>query len=106
MPVALLATQWQKDVFAGNGSYCNFQVGIGEADVDVEVLRSGDGIGPVRGLWFAGEHTAPFVALGTTTGAFWSGERVARLVCRGVGIGEVGGMRVKDDSLPSAGDGS
>ncbi|KAJ5795626.1 uncharacterized protein N7518_004166 [Penicillium psychrosexuale] len=104
MPVALLATQWQKDVFAGNGSYCNFQVGVEEADVDVEVLRSGDGIGPVRGLWFAGEHTAPFVALGTTTGAFWSGERVARLVCRGLGIGEVGGMGVKDDSLPSARD--
>lgn len=103
VPVALLATQWQKDVFAGNGSYCNFQVGIQEADVDVEVLRSGDGIGPVRGLWFAGEHTAPFVALGTTTGAFWSGERVARLVCREAGIG---GMGIKDDSLPSAGDGA
>ncbi|EKV06984.1 Flavin containing amine oxidase, putative [Penicillium digitatum] len=106
VPVALLATQWQKDVFAGNGSYCNFQVGIQEADVDVEVLRSGDGIGPLRGLWFAGEHTAPFVALGTTTGAFWSGERIARLICRGFGIGEVGGMGVKDDSLPSAGNGA
>ena len=105
VPVALLATQWQKDEFAGNGSYCNFQVGVQEADVDIEVLRSGDGIGPVRGLWFAGEHTAPFVALGTTTGAFWSGERVARLVCREVGIGEVGGMGVKDDALPSAEDG-
>ncbi|CAI7580175.1 unnamed protein product [Penicillium glandicola] len=103
VPVALLATQWQKDVYAGNGSYCNFQVGVQEADVDVEVLRSGDGIGPVRGLWFAGEHTAPFVALGTTTGAFWSGERVARLICRGVEIGEVGEIGVKDDSLPSAG---
>ncbi|KAJ5209015.1 hypothetical protein N7449_003394 [Penicillium cf. viridicatum] len=103
VPVALLATQWQKDEFAGNGSYCNFQVGVQEADVDIEVLRSGDGIGPVRGLWFAGEHTAPFVALGTTTGAFWSGERVARLVCRGVGIG---GMGVKDDVLPSAEDGA
>ncbi|CAG8887920.1 unnamed protein product [Penicillium egyptiacum] len=91
VPVTLLATQWQKDVFAGNGSYCNFQVGVEEADVDVEVLRSGAGIGPVRGLWFAGEHTAPFVALGTTTGAFWSGERVARLLCRGVGIGDGGG---------------
>ncbi|KAJ5276703.1 hypothetical protein N7524_002856 [Penicillium chrysogenum] len=100
VPVALLATQWQKDVFAGNGSYCNFQVGVQEADVDVEVIRSGDGVGPDRGLWFAGEHTAPFVALGTTTGAFWSGERVARLVCRGVGIGD-GGVEVKDDSLPS-----
>ncbi|KAJ5960478.1 uncharacterized protein N7479_007628 [Penicillium vulpinum] len=104
VPVALLATQWQKDEFAGNGSYCNFQVGLEEADKDIEVLRSGDGIGPVRGLWFAGEHTAPFVALGTTTGAFWSGERVAEVICRGFGMGEVGRMGVKDDSLPSAGD--
>ncbi|KAJ5163656.1 uncharacterized protein N7500_005486 [Penicillium coprophilum] len=102
VPVALLATQWQKDVFAGNGSYCNFQVGIEEADIDIEVLRSGDGIGLSRGLWFAGEHTAPFVALGTTTGAYWSGERIARAVCRGFGIGEVDEMGVKDDSLPSA----
>jgi predicted NAD/FAD-dependent oxidoreductase len=30
------------------------------------------------GIHFAGEHTAPFVALGTTTGAYWSGEGVAR----------------------------
>lgn len=102
VPTALLATQWQKDVYAGNGSYCNFQVGLTEADRDIEVMRSGDGIGPRRGLWFAGEHTAPFVALGTTTGAFWSGERIANFVCEGLGLGSVGGMGVKDDSLPSA----
>ncbi|KAJ5774040.1 hypothetical protein N7457_008936 [Penicillium paradoxum] len=102
-PTALLATQWQKDIYAGNGSYCNFQVGVTEADKDIEVMRSGDGIGPKRGLWFAGEHTAPFVALGTSTGAFWSGERVANLICQGLGLGSVGGMGVKDDSLPSAG---
>ncbi|KXG48766.1 Amine oxidase [Penicillium griseofulvum] len=102
VPVALLATQWQKDEFAGYGSYCNFQVGVEGADRDIEVLRCGDGIGLSRGVWFAGEHTAPFVALGTTTGAFWSGERIAKEICRGFGIGEVGGMGVKDDSLPSA----
>lgn len=103
MPTALLATQWQRDVYAGNGSYCNFQVGATEADVDVEVLRSGDGIGPRRGLWFAGEHTAPFVALGTTTGAFWSGERIANFICQRLGLGSLGGMGAKDDALPSAG---
>lgn len=81
VPSAFLATQWQKDEYAGNGAYCNFQAGVVEADRDIEVLRSGDGIGPSRGLWFAGEHTAPFEALGTTTGAYWSGERVARLIC-------------------------
>ncbi|KAJ5341179.1 hypothetical protein N7541_010303 [Penicillium brevicompactum] len=95
VPTAFLATQWQKDEYAGNGSYCNFQAGVVEADRDIEVLRHGDGIGLLRGLWFAGEHTAPFEALGTTTGAYWSGERVARLICRD---GEV-----RDDSLPSGG---
>ncbi|CAG7960648.1 unnamed protein product [Penicillium olsonii] len=94
-PTAFLATQWQKDEFAGNGSYCNFQAGVEEADVDIEVLR-GDGMGLERGLWFAGEHTAPFVALGTTTGAYWSGERVARGICGGL-EGEA-----RDDSSPSA----
>ncbi|KAJ5582350.1 hypothetical protein N7535_000970, partial [Penicillium sp. DV-2018c] len=103
VPTAVLATQWQKDEYAGHGSYCNFQVGVEEADKDIEVMRCGDGVGKTRGLWFAGEHTAPFVALGTTTGAFWSGERVARLVCEGLGLGGVGGIGVRDDSLPSGG---
>lgn len=31
-------------------------------------------------MWLAGEHTAPFIALGTTTGAYWSGEGVARRI--------------------------
>jgi len=38
------------------------------------------------GLWLAGEHTAPFIALGTTTGAWWSGEGVARRICNKYGI--------------------
>lgn len=102
-PVSILATAWQNDIYAGNGSYCNFQVGATNADRDIEVLRSGAGTGPERGLWFAGEHTAPFVALGTTTGAYWSGERVARSICEkwDLGLRGLGGGR--DDSLPSAG---
>lgn len=40
---------------------------------------------PGRGLWFAGEHTAPFVALGTVTGAYWAGEGVARRIVRAWG---------------------
>lgn len=50
-------------------------------------------------MWFAGEHTAPFIALGTTTGAYWSGEGVARRIVRayqaledGEGRGELKGM--------------
>jgi hypothetical protein len=42
---------------------------------------------PERGIWIAGEHTAPFVALGTATGAYWSGEKVALRILEGV-VGE------------------
>lgn len=102
-PSSVLATRWQLDPYAGNGSYCNFQVGLVAGDKDIEVLRSGDGIGAERGIWFAGEHTAPFVALGTTTGAYWSGERAAAQVCERVGLRSVGVGSSRDDSLPSAG---
>lgn len=102
-PTSILATTWQNDPYAGNGSYCNFQVGLTEADKDIEALRSGCGVGPERGLWFAGEHTAPFVALGTTTGAYWSGERAGVQVCEKLGLGRRGAGVARDDSLPSAG---
>ncbi|PYH82774.1 FAD/NAD(P)-binding domain-containing protein [Aspergillus uvarum CBS 121591] len=102
-PLAYLATTWQTDPYAGHGSYCNFQVGLQRGDQDIEVLRAG--MGADRGVWFAGEHTAPFVALGTTTGAYWSGERAAAGICALYGLGTVGlGVRgMRDDSLPSAG---
>ena len=102
-PTSILATRWQLDPHAGNGSYCNFQVGLEAGDKDIEALRSGVGLGPDRGIWFAGEHTAPFVALGTTTGAYWSGERAAVQVLERVGLGSVGVGIARDDSLPSAG---
>jgi hypothetical protein len=35
---------------------------------------------PDGGLWFAGEHTAPYLGIGTVTGAYWSGEAVARRI--------------------------
>lgn len=53
-------------------------------DEDIEVIRQGC---PERGIWFAGEHTAPFVALGTVTGAYWSGEAVAKRVLAAYGLG-------------------
>ncbi|THC92089.1 hypothetical protein EYZ11_008442 [Aspergillus tanneri] len=99
-PLAFLATQWQNDPYAGHGSYCNFQVGLESADRDIEVLRAGVGVD--RGVWFAGEHTAPFVALGTTTGAYWSGERAAAQICELYGLGRDGLGPERDDSLPSA----
>ncbi|KAJ5736153.1 uncharacterized protein N7483_001278 [Penicillium malachiteum] len=102
IPTTVLATRWQTDEYAGYGSYCNFQVGLEHGDVDIEVMRSGDGTGAERGLWFAGEHTSPFVALGTTTGAYWSGERVAGQVCERRRLARAGVSHGRDDSLPSA----
>ena len=84
-PVSFCSTDWQNDEFAGNGSYTTFQTsdyekdGLVELDKDIDILRVGC---PERSLWFAGEHTAPTVALGTTTGAYWSGEAVAERIGR------------------------
>lgn len=111
-PVGILSTNWQNDELAGWGSYTNFQIskapssrkrntngvsfeyGVDDAeeeeeeevrlDKDIEALREGC---PDRGLWFAGEHTAPFVALGTVTGAYWSGEAVGRRIAAAYGVG-------------------
>jgi hypothetical protein len=47
---------------------------------------------PAEGVWLAGEHTAPFVALGTVTGAYWSGEHVAKRIVQGEKGGEDGGL--------------
>jgi hypothetical protein len=82
-PSGCYATDWLRDEFAGNGSYSNFQVGLQEGDEDIRVMRQGV---PDRGLWFAGEHTAPFVALGTATGAYWSGESVGRRIAEAYGF--------------------
>jgi len=78
-PSRFLATAWANDELAGYGSYCNFQVGLEAGNEDIEVMRRGL---PGRGVWLAGEHTAPFVALGTVTGAYWAGEGVARRILR------------------------
>ncbi|KAH8699253.1 putative flavin-containing amine oxidase [Talaromyces proteolyticus] len=97
-PTGFLASKWISDDYAGNGSYANFQVGLQAGDRDIETMRIG--MGPDRGIWFAGEHTAPFVGLGTTTGAYWSGERAAGQICDLYSLGQLGlGIR-KDDSLP------
>lgn len=83
MPKAVLATAWANDEYAGYGSYSNFQVGLEKGDEDIEVMRHGM---PERGLWFAGEHTAPFIALGTSTGAYWSGEGVGKRIAKAYGL--------------------
>ncbi|KAK4179885.1 putative peroxisomal N(1)-acetyl-spermine/spermidine oxidase [Triangularia setosa] len=81
-PTVAIATDWLSDDFAGNGSYANFQKGLKEGDKDIEIMRQGL---PGEGIWLAGEHTAPFVALGTVTGAYWSGEGVAKKVAGSYG---------------------
>ncbi|KAF4627745.1 hypothetical protein G7Y89_g10408 [Cudoniella acicularis] len=73
-PLRFLATEWSRDEFAGYGSYCNFQVGMKDAARDVEAIRHGM---PEQHIYFAGEHTASFDGLGTVSGAYNSGERVA-----------------------------
>lgn len=82
IPISSFATEWLNDDLAGNGSYSNFPTGLEEGDKDIEVMREGL---PGRGIWFAGEHTAPFVASGTVTGAYWSGEAVARRIAKAYG---------------------
>lgn len=82
-PSGILATAWANDEFAGYGSYANFQVGLEDGDKDIEVMRHGM---PERGVWLAGEHTAPFVALGTSTGAYWAGEGVGRRIVKAYGL--------------------
>ena len=82
-PKAILATAWAVDKFAGYGSYSNFQVGLEDGGRDIEVMRHGM---PERRIWFAGEHTAPFVASGTTTGAYWSGEAVGKRIAVAYGL--------------------
>jgi len=84
-PKAVLATAWAGDEFAGYGSYSNFQIGSEELDKDIETIRHGM---PERGVWFAGEHTAPFIALGTSTGAYWAGEGVGERIVKAYGLGE------------------
>jgi hypothetical protein len=53
-----------------------------EGDKDILAMRTGL---PEEGIWLAGEHPAPFVALGTVTGAYWSGEDVARRIAQNYG---------------------
>ncbi|PTB68579.1 FAD/NAD(P)-binding domain-containing protein [Trichoderma citrinoviride] len=83
-PVCCLATNWVRDELAGHGSYCNFQVGLTNGDENIKTMRHGL---PVQGLWLAGEHTAPFVALGTATGAYWSGESVGKRIAEAYNCG-------------------
>jgi len=82
-PTSSYATEWLNDDLAGNGSYSNFPIGLEEGDKDIEVMREGL---PGRGIWFAGEHTAPFVASGTVTGAYWSGEAVGKRIAEAYGM--------------------
>ncbi|PQE23113.1 flavin containing amine oxidase protein [Rutstroemia sp. NJR-2017a WRK4] len=89
-PVAAIATNWKNDPLTGFGSYTNFQIskaGSSEdrmsIDNDIRTMRLGT---PERGIWFAGEHTAPFVAVGTTSGAYWSGEMAGVKVLRENGL--------------------
>lgn len=77
-PTRILNTTWQLDDLAGNGSYVNFQVPVADAAEDMRCLRQA--MGDDRKLWFAGENTSPPEESGTATGAYLSGEAVARTI--------------------------
>ncbi|CAK7269872.1 hypothetical protein SEPCBS57363_003820 [Sporothrix epigloea] len=100
-PTGIITTNWLHDDLAGNGSYSNFQVGLVAGDEDIKVMREGL---PGRGLWLAGEHTSPFVALGTATGAYWSGESVGRRIAKMYGRGDEAEVTVgeEDRAQPEA----
>ncbi|PVH74171.1 FAD/NAD(P)-binding domain-containing protein [Cadophora sp. DSE1049] len=91
-PIQCLATTWVSDDLAGNGSYTTLRTGVQEADKDIKIMREGL---PGRSVWFAGEHTAPFVALGTVTGAYWSGEVVANRIASSYGMEGSDGKNVQ-----------
>lgn len=78
-PDRIVCTNWSNDEYAGYGSYSNFQVGLTDGERDIEVL--GEGVEASQ-LWFAGEHTAPVLGLGSVSGAYWSGEGAAAKVMR------------------------
>jgi hypothetical protein len=83
IPVSVLATNWVTDELSGYGSYTTFRTGLERGDEDIEIIREGL---TDRNLWFAGEHCAPFVALGTVTGAYWSGEAAAKRIAQIYGM--------------------
>jgi hypothetical protein len=91
-PTACVSTDWLHDELAGFGSYSNFQVGLADGDRDIAIMREGI---PEGGLWFAGEHTAPFVGLGTSTGAYWSGQRAAKDIAEVYGRFDTGSVNSK-----------
>jgi hypothetical protein len=74
-PAKSLITDWEHDKFAGYGAYSHFAVPLQDGAKTVEIIRNG--LSAERNIWFAGEHTAPDIALSTIVGAYWSGERVA-----------------------------
>lgn len=79
-PLEFMSTDWQGDKFAGFGSFANLPTGSGDCLQHFEALR--EGMGEDCGIWFAGEHTSLPGGLGTVTGAYWSGEEVAKRVAR------------------------
>ena len=79
-PLEFMSTDWQGDKLAGFGSFTNLPTGSGDCHQHFQALR--EGMGEDCGIWFAGEHTSLPGGLGTVTGAYWSGEEVAKRVVR------------------------
>lgn len=75
VPTAIVATNWQKDKFAGKDLYTNFKIYEGRIQAGSDLMFD-DGVKIIRhgmlerGVWFVGEHIALFVALDTSIGVY------------------------------------
>jgi Flavin containing amine oxidoreductase len=85
-PTKVLSTDWEHDKFASCGAYTHYAVPLKDGAKTVSIIR--DRMGNERNIWFAGEHTAPDIALSTIVGAYWSGERVAKEIMMRSGVME------------------
>jgi hypothetical protein len=82
-PSKVLCLDWEHDEYSGGGSYSHFNVPTEDMKPMLEVIRTA--MGPERGVWLAGEHTAPDGALAMSVGAYWSGEEATRRVLEAFG---------------------
>ncbi|KAK7204129.1 hypothetical protein BZA70DRAFT_290676 [Myxozyma melibiosi] len=81
-PEKVVWTRWSEDEYAGYGSYTNAMVGLEEGREKLGVLRTGMG---GRGVYFAGEHCADELQIGTVGGAVMAGEQAAERCLSGRG---------------------
>ena len=77
-------TDWHNDPYAGFGAYSYYPAGGAHLDADAHLIANGV---PARHLYFAGEAAAiDSNRTGTVSGAFRSGDAVARRILEAAGV--------------------